>query len=235
METEAPRAESILALSDMAAAITDFKSASSFAIKLIQAEAASQLEISNSDPGGRPVQPDYPSYGCSDLNGDEFWSCSDAHHELVEKYEEEKLLAAKLLESWNARPEVVAWKETFEAVELAAIRAAGLDVASIEEFERLYGSKEAELEAVNVAFKERAAEFDCWGMGIDSCYDPISAELEDKFGEDLSETDWLSKYIETAKLAIAEILVTMTDKYSVATTKANELAVLTCNQNGFYE
>tara|TARA_E500000178_G_C16836420_1_gene668500 strand:+ start:81 stop:347 length:267 start_codon:yes stop_codon:yes gene_type:complete len=88
METEAPRAESILALSDMAAAITDFKSASSFAIKLILAEAASQLEISNSDPGGRAMQPDYPSYGCSDLNGDEFWSCSDAHGELVEKYEE---------------------------------------------------------------------------------------------------------------------------------------------------
>ena len=235
METEAPRAESTLALSDMAAAITDFKSKSSFVLKVYEAEAASQIEISNSAPGGRPVQPDYPSYGCSDLTGDEFWSCNDAHDELVEKYEEERLLAAKLLESWNARPEVVAWRETFDAVQFAAARDAGLDVASLEELERLVDSKEAELEAVNVALKARAAESDCWGTGIDSCYDPIAEELVDKFGEDLYEADWYSKYVETAKLAIAEILMTMTNKYSLATTQANELAVLTCNQNGFYE
>lgn len=235
METEAPRAESILALSDMAAAITEFKSTSSFFTKMQQANANFQIERANSEPSGRPAMPSYPSYGCSGLTGDEFWSCNDAHDELVEKYEEEKLLAAKSLESWNARPDVAAWNDEYDLKLLAAINSVGFSMASVEEFERLFESKKAEYEAFRSKLESRARESDCWGKGADKCYDPIGAELESEFGEDLSVADYQSKYVEIGKRAIAEILMTMTNKYSLATTQANELAVLTCNQNGFYE
>ena len=237
METEAPRAESILALSDMSSAITDFKSESNFMLMFMQAEASTQLELASTEPAGRPVQPQYPPYTCSldEMSRAVWQACYDAHEERVKVYEEQKPAADLALQEWNERPEVVAWTETFEAVELAAIRAAGLEVESFEELERLVNSKEAGLETVEAALKERGAESDCWGNGDDDCYDPISAELEGKFGIDWRDDDYPSKRYETAKLAIAEILVTMTNKYSVATNKAQELAVLTCNQNGFYE
>lgn len=235
METEAPRAESILALSDMAAAITEFKSTSNFFTKVQQANANFQIERANSEPSGRPVMPSYPSYGCSGLSGNEFWRCSDAHDKLVEKYKEEESLAAKSLESWNARPDVAAWNDEYDSKLLAALNSVGFNMASVEEFERLAESKEAEYEALRNKLKSRARGSDCWGKGADKCYDPIGAELESEFGEELSDADYQAKYVEIGKRAIAEILVTMTEEYSVAKTKASELAVLTCNQNGFYE
>ena len=147
METEAPRAESILALSDMAAAIADFKSKSSFVLKLYEAEAASQLEISNSEPAGRPVQPQYPPYTCSldEMSNAAWQACIDDHNERVKIYEEQKPAGDLALQEWMERPEVVAWTETFEAVELAAAREAGLDVASLEEFERLIDREKQKL------------------------------------------------------------------------------------------
>ena len=90
METEAPRAESTLALSDMDAAIADFKSTASFVIKMQQVEAKPQFKLLNIAPAGRPVRPSYPTYGCSGFTGSEWRSCSNAYDKLVEKYEEEE-------------------------------------------------------------------------------------------------------------------------------------------------
>lgn len=237
METEAPRAESILALSDMATAITDFKSASSFALKLSEAEANFEGERASSEPAGRPVQPKSPDYNCpiSEMTTIEWQACYDAYEGRRLAYVKDKEAAKLALDEWNARPEVSAWNEQNDTQFLASLNLVGLEVASLEEAERLVVSKEAELGAFSAALTKRAAESDCWGNSDDDCYDPISAELEGKFGIDWRDDDYPSKRYETAKLAIAEILVTMTNEYSVATTKANELAVLTCNQNGFYE
>lgn len=237
METEAPRAEAILALSDLSEAITNFQSASIFALMLYQAEANFESERASSEPEGRPVYPEYPTYACSldDMSRAVWQDCSDAYEVTKKAYEEEKAAADLALEEWNARPDVSAWYEESDAKFLNSINSAGLEATSLEEAEHLVSSREAELEMVNAALIKRATESDCWGAGVDSCDDPISYEVELKFGLGFVDDGYYAKRVETAKLAFAEILMTMTDQYSAATTKAQELAVLTCNQNGLYE
>ena len=235
METEAPRAGSILALNDMATNITAFKSTSNFFVMMQQGEVIFETERAESEPAGYPASPSYPPYTCSlDEMSSAVWQvCYDAHEERVKIYEGQKPAAKLALQEWNARPDVVAWKEKNDTVLLAVLREVGLDIKSLEEVDQRVEEQEA---AYIAALQNRAIESDCWGDGADDCYDPIDSEVKSKFGaDDLSWEGYLSKRVEVSKLAAAEILVKMTSDYGLAVNRADELAVLTCNQNGLYE
>ena len=237
MEAELPRAESILAVGEKANAITTFKLASSKGLSLSEAEAKFQLEVASlPTPEGRPVYPKSPPYSCnSDMSSEVYLACLKDYKQKNDEHNVERQLYQEAMEEWKSTADVIAWNEAQDEIYIAAFREVGILVNSIDELELWLEEFESEFEIVRVALKERAADFDCWGEEEKFCYDPISEETESTFGVTYEDDGYYSKRVEVYKLAVAEILVEMTEEYAAAVNRASELAELTCNQNGIYE
>lgn len=240
METEFPRAEKTFGIPQLASAPMRFRDASDqyflrneFFIKY----ANTVKDVP--EPENKPTRPDYPDFDCSDHTGqpDVFLECLNEHDKKKQEYEIQNSQYDADMKIWNQTPEGIAWRADQEAESINAWNAVGVPVNSQAEvdgwFEENY--PEDEVDFVLEELEKYAQESDCWGEGIDYCWDPIGAKVRAEFELDYADEGFIAKRTEVGKELVAAVLVKMTDLHAEAVVSANDLAILTCNENGFYE
>jgi len=238
MQTEGPRAEKAMGIFQLASDLTRFREASLGS--LLQMEFAikyNELYGDIDSPESMPSSPDYPGYACTDLKGDEWYECYAEHEKKEENYEKQKAQYSVDLEIWKQTPAGLSWSRDQELRYVNAWNETGVPGTSTEEVNGWFDEKypEDELNFVFTEFENYAQEFNCWGEGMEYCYDPIGAKVKSESKLSYGDDGFEEKYVVALKSTVAIVLGKLTDAYSEGAAQAKELAILTCNQNGFYK
>ena len=237
METEAPRAEKAMDLSQLASNLTRFRDAST---GLVLANEVI-LKFQEFDgvierPESIPDYPEYPDFACTDATADDWDECWAEHEKKKENYEKQKAQHRVDLEIWKLTPEGLSWTEQWERAYVNTWNEFGVLGTSREEIDGWFNDNysEDELNFVREEFKNYANDFNCWGKDVDDCYDPIGAKVESESKLEYGDDGYEEKYVAAMRGVVASIIEKMTRAYSENTIRA-ELAILACNQHGFYE
>lgn len=238
METEVPRAEKAMGISQLANDLTRFRDAAiglvlgmEFALKF------NELYEEIESPESMPASPDYPDYACTDLKGDDWYECYAEHEKKKENYEKQKAQYDADLKIWKLTPGGLTWAKDQERRYVNAWNKIGVPGTSREEVDEWFDDQypDDELQFAREELENYAKEFNCWGEGMDYCWDPIGAKVKSESKLEFGDDGHDEKYAAAVESVVASVIRKMTGEYSENTTKANELAILTCNQHGIYE
>ena len=154
----------------------------------------------------RPIE--YPAYNCKDKSGAEWTDCSLAHDKMVVKFQAEVKL-------WEASPVGQQWVNLRDNEIEKLGREIGLEISDEESYTALVNQVWDQFDTV---LKPRSSIFQC---------------LEDYKCDDYSWGDENS--LEFVEKAFDEAILSNASEISQLVETAQELATVTCNNNGFYE
>lgn len=238
MDAEFPRAEKTFGISQLESDPTRFRDASDgFILGIEYVIKYDGLYQDVKEPDSMPNHPEYPEYVCSDLTGKSWTDCYAEHEKKTDEYDKQKVQYDTDFEKWQQTPDGITWRRDQETRSVNVWNMIGVPGGSQAEVDAWFDEKypKDELEFVRNEFEEYAKDFDCWGEGTDSCFDPIGAQVKAELGLDYGDDEFAAAYFEASKKVVTAVIGKMTENYVDAVSKAEELATLTCNQNGFYE
>lgn len=238
METELPRAEKTFGISQLESDLTRFRDASEgFILGMTHVTKYASLYQDVKEPESMPKYPEYPEFVCGDLTGKSWTDCYAEYTKKTEKYDKQKVQYDTDYEKWKQTPDAITWRRDQETRSVNVWNMIGVPGGSQAEIDTWFDERypQDELGFVLNEVEEYAKDFDCWGEGTDSCFDPIGAQVRAELGPDYGDDEFATAYFEASKKVVTAVIGKMTENYVDAVSKAEELAKLTCNQNGFYE
>ena len=208
MDTELPRAEITTGLEAERQIGRELVAFRSRWAKVYRVATYMKLWIEENPAPSDPEWREWPKWNCTDKVGREWFDCAEAHKKLVEEWDKRRNV-------FESSPRWQAWVETKHQEWVRLARENGILINNEWEYDSHMNKL---LESVEAMIEPRSAIYRC---------------LSDR--ECIDYTGTSEHFAGSIMKASNEAILNNASKISELVKTTKELAVVTCNNNGFYE